>query len=58
MHPYSYPRCVSDKRGLQEIGVDAGNQRYYVAPFILFSLQEDETLAKMKAALGRHPERF
>lgn len=55
-------RLMRTRRGVfemfKEIGVDAGNQRYYVAPFILFSLQEDETLAKMKAALGRHPERF
>lgn len=55
-------RLMRTRRGvfelLREIGVSAGGGRAYVAPFDLFSLSEDVRLAKIKAAIGRHPERW
>ncbi|KAK3382918.1 hypothetical protein B0T24DRAFT_645438 [Lasiosphaeria ovina] len=55
-------RLMRTRRGVfemfKEIGIHAGDRRYYVAPFNFFKLSEDIRLAKMKAALGRHPERW
>ncbi|KAM7210130.1 hypothetical protein V8F06_014486 [Rhypophila decipiens] len=55
-------RLLRTRRGVfemfKEIGIHAGDKRHYVAPFNLFKLSEDVRLAKMKAALGRHPERW
>jgi hypothetical protein len=40
------------------MGEDYGEGRYYVAPFELFQRPNDEVISRMKAALGRHPERW
>ncbi|KAK3345893.1 hypothetical protein B0T25DRAFT_571045 [Lasiosphaeria hispida] len=42
---------------LTEIGVHAGDRRYYVAPFSFFKLSGAVQTARLIAALGRHPER-
>lgn len=53
-------RLMLTRRGIyelfKEIGVHAGDGRYYVSPFELFSIKEDIRIAKIKAAIGRHPE--
>ncbi|KAK0672560.1 peptidase S8/S53 domain-containing protein [Cercophora samala] len=55
-------KLMRTRRGVfeifKEIGIHAGDRRYYVAPFSLFKLSEDVRVAKMKAALGRHPEKW
>ncbi|KAK3299686.1 uncharacterized protein B0H64DRAFT_337797 [Chaetomium fimeti] len=55
-------KLIRTRRGVfemfKEISVHAGDHRHYVAPFNLFRLSEDVRLAKMKTALGRHPERW
>ncbi|KAK4185484.1 hypothetical protein QBC35DRAFT_465537 [Podospora australis] len=52
------PHDLRLMRTRREIAIYVGDKRYYVAPFNLFKLSEDVRLAKMKAALGRHPERW
>ncbi|KAH6845818.1 hypothetical protein B0I37DRAFT_398947 [Chaetomium sp. MPI-CAGE-AT-0009] len=55
-------KLMRTRRGVfemfKEISVHAGDHRHYVAPFNFFRLSEDVRLAKMKTALGRHPERW
>lgn len=51
------------KRGIielfREMGVHAGQKRYYLAPFDLFiSTDQDTRIAILKAAIRRHPERW
>ncbi|KAH6637314.1 hypothetical protein F5144DRAFT_647443 [Chaetomium tenue] len=55
-------KLMRTRRGVfemfKEISVHAGDHRRYVAPFNLFRLSEDVRLAKLKTALGRHPEKW
>ncbi|KAK0716161.1 peptidase S8/S53 domain-containing protein [Lasiosphaeris hirsuta] len=54
-------RLMRTRRGVfemfKEIGIHAGDRRYYVAPFIFFKLSEDVQTARLVSALARHPER-
>lgn len=53
-------RLMRTKRGIfeifKEIGIHAGEDRYYIAPFDFFTMDEDTRIAKLKAAIRRHPE--
>ncbi|KAK4445204.1 hypothetical protein QBC34DRAFT_487409 [Podospora aff. communis PSN243] len=53
-------RLMRTRRGVyeifKEIGIDAGNRRYYVAPFDFMRLGDDVIIGRLKSALGRHPE--
>ncbi|KAK4159909.1 hypothetical protein QBC43DRAFT_326320 [Cladorrhinum sp. PSN259] len=55
-------KLMRTRRGVfemfKEIGVHAGDHRYYLAPFNLFRLSEDIRLSKLKTALGRHPGKW
>ncbi|KAK1447343.1 hypothetical protein CMEL01_09182 [Colletotrichum melonis] len=55
-------RLLKTRRGIfelfKEISIPAGNERHYLSPFELFKLREDVRLARLKSALGRHPERL
>jgi len=52
-------RLMRTRRGVFElftaIGVSAGDKRYYIAPFKLFDMDNEDRLAKLRSAISRHP---
>lgn len=52
-------RLMQTRRGVfelfTEIGVLGGDERYYIAPFKLFDMDDEDRLAKMRSAIRRHP---
>jgi hypothetical protein len=55
-------RLMKTRRGVfelfKEIGVHAGDGRYYASPFQLFTLTETERVSRLKTAIMRHPEHW